>query len=236
MESTVLSPEKGQTVVTAGNDQIGWSEYMHATGRDLDKLVREQAAYGRTDADQHAAVQVAIGDAKCDVVAAVNESNGQVLAGQHRSEIAAQVGFAGSADRIAALDKSITSQVAHGTEVTRDAQAKIEDSLGNVRSEQAAQAKALAVRFGELESSLLRETGKCGSGLQLQIEQRFGELRLELCEKHCEIKALVTYESATTRQQMANDRMRDLEIRNARLEALLDNAELRDPPKRRRAD
>ncbi len=220
MDTTVLSPQAGQTLVATETDRPYWRDRSR---HSLDKtILAEQAAYGRASAEQHADIREAIGDAKFDVVAALDDRHMQNMQAQHRSDIATQEGFTDSADRLAASERGITSHIAHGIDVTREAHARTDHAISDVRMEQLEQTQRLYEKIGGFESTSLRLQAEYAGDLKFQMEKRFGDLRLELCEKFCKVETTIKDEAQKSRDQASEIRIRDLEMDKLKLQIKLD--------------
>jgi hypothetical protein len=225
MDTTVLTPNDKQTVVatqdgcdsrkspapdTALIEQSAWGHKMteqHAEIRADIGEVRADIGNARADLGgvktDIAAVQASIGEAKCDVMGHASQLAAENLQAAARNDVVVQNSFAANADRIVAVGKDINAHVAHGTDVTREGNARVQQELCDIRYAQLAGVKELSEKMHA-------------------CDEHYAELRAQLLQQQCDVKTLIREVAAESQKQMADYRMRDLELANARMQAKLD--------------
>jgi hypothetical protein len=235
MDTTVLTPNDKQTVVATqdGNcdprkpgdtlliEQSAWGHKMTEQQAEIRADIGNvRADIGDVRADigsvktDICGVQASIGDAKCEVMGQAShlaaENVQAVNQAAARSDVMIQGNFTANADRIVAVGRDVNAHVAHGTDVTREGIAKVQQELCDVRYGQLAGVKEITEKMH-------------------LCDQRFADLHVRMLEQQCEIKGLIRdqaedarRQAEETRKQMADYRLRDAEALAARLQNKLD--------------
>lgn len=207
MDTTVLTPGSGQSVVATSDGP---------PRRDVhdDFLATEQAAWGRASNEQHGDIRAEIGDAKCDVVAAVNQVQLDAVKSLAQSEAA-------TGERIAQASRDTGALVVHGFDAARESAAKLQQQISDVRFEQGAQHGVTLGRIAEFEHQASLAYMERFGEIELRIAKEGSDVRLKMLEQSCDLKALVISQAAETRKEIADARTRDLERENLLLQMKL---------------
>lgn len=205
MESTVLTPGPGQSVVTTGH---GWPYAA------LDPLiVAEQAAYGRQQAEFAADIQRQNGEISADVQRTVKDSEAslaQSLGGLSSGALSAIGGTNARVERSAADTADRLHRIHRG--LSRD----IDDAEDGLNKHVADFEREVSSRFCDVQT----DVQKAKSKILCKMAEDHGLALLESAKQYADLKATILSDGEKTRSQAADyerDRLRD-KIQNLQLQ------------------
>ncbi len=117
-----------------------------------------------------------------------------------------------TAERLADASRDTTAHVGHGFDVTREAAAKLQAELSNLRVEQAEQQGRIFERIHEVEARTTSAYMARLGAIELRIVEQAGQSRVEQLEQHAKLAALILADGAKTREVLAENKADELKM------------------------